>query len=247
LVAFPDHQAFGAWTRRDVERAVVPQQPHYPSRASRGTVWGSTDAVNAFVEMARDAANSLPIELSFTPPMFPWFNCIENTHRIEMPQLLEFLFLVCPSAFTLEADWPGRGCRIARLNSSPFYVSTNAIDRLLSADSPTFLRRFRDGAARFNPWFGDEDRAATVRAVEGSSRRPTTSAGGNPHMAMHWTEYPTQVEKLGDLVSILETLDRDEAENRFSGDMFRRESEESAYSVDPFPTGVRFNPRLDRM
>jgi hypothetical protein len=66
-------------------------------------------------------------------------------------------------------------------------------------------------------------------------------------VALHWTEYPARVETLGDLVSILETLDRDDATDRFTGDLFARESAESAYSVEPTPTGYIFDPRLDRM
>jgi hypothetical protein len=66
-------------------------------------------------------------------------------------------------------------------------------------------------------------------------------------VTVNWTDYPARVATVGDLVSVLETLDRTDAENGFAGDLFQRESAESAYFVDLFPTGYRFNPRLDRM
>jgi len=66
-------------------------------------------------------------------------------------------------------------------------------------------------------------------------------------MAMHWTEFPELVEKLGDLVAILETLDRHEGDHGFTGASFKNRRPTSAYDVDFVRGEYRFTPRLDRM
>src|SRR5262245_7370775 len=66
-------------------------------------------------------------------------------------------------------------------------------------------------------------------------------------MAIHWTEFPTQVEKLGDLISILQTLDRHDSAEGFTAKSFANESADAAYAVDFDAGQYRFNPRLGRM
>jgi len=66
-------------------------------------------------------------------------------------------------------------------------------------------------------------------------------------MPLHWTTFPERVELFGDLISILETLDRDNVQDSFTGSSFQHESESSAYTVEPNPTGYLFLPRAERM
>ena len=66
-------------------------------------------------------------------------------------------------------------------------------------------------------------------------------------MSVHWTDYPAHVENFGDLLSVLESLDRDNSDDAFTAESFGIESDEAAYTVDPLPGGYRFTPRLDRM
>jgi hypothetical protein len=183
--AFPDYQAYDRWNRRDVHPFLSSITGGYQEKAAHGTVWGYTREVEGFVRLAETAANQLPLELRFTPPLFPWFNPLGNDGRPGPGPWLEFLFVVCPTAFTQEHDWPVRGSRIARLSGSPFFAATNAIDRLLLEDSRGFVRHFRENVAHLNPWFGDEDRVAAVAAVEASFLpvgmiRPDRTPGAHP-------------------------------------------------------------------
>ena len=77
------------------------------------------------------------------------------------------------------------------------------------------------------------------------STSPSPSdAGPRP---VHWTEFPESVERFGDLLSILETLDLHDAKEGFTAASFHNESPDSAYTIDPLPVGYRFSPRLNRM
>lgn len=241
LTAFPSHEAAEQWNR-----TMMPGPTDQGSWSSHGTVWGDPSPVDAFVALANDAGTSLPCELSFTPPLFPSFNPLGNMNPDRGKSWLEFLFLECPSAFTHQDDTPTPGSRVARPTSSPFIISVNAIDEVLGADAPAFLRQFRDSVARFNPWFEEEDRVAALAAIEAATRVATSPPEG-VRRGVHWTEFPEQVEGFGDLLSILETLDRHDDEEGFTGQNFESESDDSAYTVDLHDEQYRFNPRLDRM
>ncbi len=67
-------------------------------------------------------------------------------------------------------------------------------------------------------------------------------------MAVHWTDYPERVETFGELLAILETLDRHEMESGFTAQDFQKEcSRPAAYTVDFEDQQRKFHPRLDRM
>jgi hypothetical protein len=67
-------------------------------------------------------------------------------------------------------------------------------------------------------------------------------------MAVHWTDYPERVETFGDLLSILETLDRHEMESGFTAPDFQPERRRlTAYKVNSTPAGWRLCPDLDKM
>ena len=247
LASFEEYACWNMWRERDVEPAIISRSSGNAPWGQNGPVWGVKGAVDAFVVLATDAGNALPAELSFTPPLFPTLRAIPNPLRSGVAQWLEFLFIVYPTSFRIESDWPMPGSRIARLTSSPFFVSTTAIDRFLAADGSAFLLAFREEAARSNPWFGDEDRAAAVAAIKAASDRKTAFTTRKNTRAAHWTEFPERVESFGDLLSVLETLDRDVTDDVFMGNSFRNSRESAAYTVIPTPAGYHFQPRFHGM
>lgn len=67
-------------------------------------------------------------------------------------------------------------------------------------------------------------------------------------MGVHWSEYPERVETFGELLSILETLDRHEMEHGFSAEWFDKERKRlTAYTVDFHNRQHQFHPNLDQM
>lgn len=67
-------------------------------------------------------------------------------------------------------------------------------------------------------------------------------------MAIHWTDYPEQVETFGALLSVLETLERHEMESGFSGQDCQKESGRlTAYTVKFHNEQPQLHPRLDQM
>jgi hypothetical protein len=69
-------------------------------------------------------------------------------------------------------------------------------------------------------------------------------------MMIHWTDYPERVETFGELLSILETLDRHEMESGFTAEDFQKErGRVTAYTIDFHPHNCQhqFHPRLDQM
>lgn len=67
-------------------------------------------------------------------------------------------------------------------------------------------------------------------------------------MMIHWTDYPERVETFGELLSILETLDRHETESGFTAPDFQKErGRVTAYTVHLHEQQHQFHPRLDQM
>lgn len=66
-------------------------------------------------------------------------------------------------------------------------------------------------------------------------------------MPTDWTEFPERVETLGDLISILESLDREQARGAFHFELFAKESDESAYSVSLNAGKCHFEPCPERI
>lgn len=247
LVAFPDYNVFDSWKRRVID-PTAPDRHNPRPWTMHGTVWGDTEPVDAFVNLATDAGTALPLELTFVPPMFPWFNTLSNMRPAPVTSWLEFLFLTCPTCFTLELDAPVPSSRVARLTTSAFTTSVNAIDRVKRLDSAAFLREFRERAIRSNPWLDGADEAAALAAVEAAAQPTKKTCEPNVAKPLHWTEYPERVETFGDLLSILETLDRHEMESGFTAPDFQKErGRVTAYKVDFHNRQHRFNPQLDQM
>lgn len=67
-------------------------------------------------------------------------------------------------------------------------------------------------------------------------------------MPVHWTDYPERVETFGDLLSVLETLDRHDMEAGFTAPDFQKgRGRRTAYKVDSTPSGWQLFPDLDQM
>jgi hypothetical protein len=94
-------------------------------------VWGETEGVNRYVQLAKVAGAGLPSD--FRPParLFPMWN--EAAGREPPPESIwgDFVFVAWPSAFEGKENWPAPGSRIVKLNGDPFLVSALAIDRVL--------------------------------------------------------------------------------------------------------------------
>ncbi len=65
-------------------------------------------------------------------------------------------------------------------------------------------------------------------------------------MPPHWTDFPDRVETFGDLFAILETFAYDLGNDLIDSGSCRKESDQSAYSVDLMGQG-RFIPNPDRL
>ncbi len=163
LASFTDHNAYSRWYDKTIQAELLRESTTPMNRGSGqrtqehaiGTVWGQAEGVRRFDTLAKEAGYSLPVE--YFPPgrLFPSWNELLNVNPGPVTLWLEFLFITRWTNFREIEDRPTKGCRIARLDGSPFLASATAIDQFLLSPEALDLEGYLILLRTACPWLAN--------------------------------------------------------------------------------------------